>query len=465
MHSAPALAVFQRVARRLRAARSGRATPCAAADAPTLDACAKRRRLRRGPCRGPIRRLLLASLAGRVAFSMLPLGFVLFAVAETGSTATSGAMVAAFVLASSLAPARGRIVDRYGPRALAAFALACAAGIAALVLAAPPARRAACSSPCARWPGSSLPPLGPFTRAVWGLALRDRSERLAAHLRARLGGRGGGADRLAAARRGRRRAGLARRRAARGRGRAAGGDDRRRAQPAERADLAPGRAGSPARASRGCPRRSGWCSPRWCRPRRRSARSTSPSRPRRARRAPGDRGPALARWRWERWPAACWPGAGWRWPAGFARDRASVVMGAGLAAAAAVARASRSSARRWSFRGGARGLFATALPARRPPGARRIGYAHVCVAGHGEQRRPRDRRGDRGSVQRRPGAAATGLWFAAACATLPAQYRRRQPPSCPHANTTPPRLPGSVEYLPADGVSPASGERETQEGP
>src|SRR3954463_6520889 len=51
---------------------------------------------------------------------MLPLGGVLFAV--TRSTATAGVLVAAFVLASAPAPLRGRIVDRRGPPALAAFA-------------------------------------------------------------------------------------------------------------------------------------------------------------------------------------------------------------------------------------------------------------------------------------------------------------------------------------------------------
>ena len=54
---------------------------------------------------------------------MLPLGFVLFAAAETGSTATAGVLVAAFTVASALAPVRGRIVDRHGPPALAAFAV------------------------------------------------------------------------------------------------------------------------------------------------------------------------------------------------------------------------------------------------------------------------------------------------------------------------------------------------------
>ena len=57
--------------------------------------------------------------AGGVAFSMLPLGFVLFATGETGSNATAGVMVAAFTLASALAPVRGRIVDRHGGAALA----------------------------------------------------------------------------------------------------------------------------------------------------------------------------------------------------------------------------------------------------------------------------------------------------------------------------------------------------------
>ena len=67
---------------------------------------------------------------------MLPLGFVLFATAETGSTATAGVMVAAFAVASALAPVRGRIVDRHGGAALALFACACSVGLVLLVVAA-----------------------------------------------------------------------------------------------------------------------------------------------------------------------------------------------------------------------------------------------------------------------------------------------------------------------------------------
>ena len=122
---------------------------------------------------GPVRRLLFASLSGRVAFSMLPLGFVLFGVAETDSNATAGAMVAAFVLASALAPIRGRIVDRHGGIAMVWFACACSSGIAGLVLAATLGAPGWVLVVASALPGLVLPPLGPFTRAAWGLTLRE----------------------------------------------------------------------------------------------------------------------------------------------------------------------------------------------------------------------------------------------------------------------------------------------------
>jgi hypothetical protein len=126
----------------------------------------------------PVRRLLVASLGGRVAFSMLPLGVVLFATDATGSSAATGALVAAFLLASTLAPVRGRIVDRRGPPALVAFAAACSTGLIVLWAAgaggAPPALLLALAAVT----GAVVPPLGPFTRAVWGASLRGRGERL-----------------------------------------------------------------------------------------------------------------------------------------------------------------------------------------------------------------------------------------------------------------------------------------------
>jgi len=126
----------------------------------------------------PVRRLLVASLAGRVAFSMLPLGLVLFASAETGSTATAGALIAAFGVASAAAPVRGRIVDRRGPPALIAFGAICAAGLVALYAAGEANAPAAALCALGGVVGAAVPPLGAYTRAVWGEALRGRGDLL-----------------------------------------------------------------------------------------------------------------------------------------------------------------------------------------------------------------------------------------------------------------------------------------------
>ena len=118
--------------------------------------------------------MLLASLAGRVGFLMLPLGLIFLA----GSAARAGALVAAFSITAALAPARGRIVDRHGPRALAAFALACAVATWVLVLAVSADAPAAVVVALGAVVGLAVPPLGPFTRAALGRALRERGERL-----------------------------------------------------------------------------------------------------------------------------------------------------------------------------------------------------------------------------------------------------------------------------------------------
>ncbi len=128
----------------------------------------------------PVRRLLVASLAGRVAFSMLPLGLVLFVTAETASTATAGAVIAAFGVASAAAPVRGRIVDRRGPPALIGFGAVCAAGLVALYAAGVAGAPAAGLCALAGLVGAAVPPLGAFTRAVWGDALRARGDQLQA---------------------------------------------------------------------------------------------------------------------------------------------------------------------------------------------------------------------------------------------------------------------------------------------
>ena len=262
----------------------------------------------------PIRRLLFASLAGRVAFSMLPLGFVLFAVAETGSNATAGALVAAFTVASALAPVRGRIVDRHGPPALV--------GLRGRVLGRrrarwwsrrPLARRAACWCSSARLAGLVLPPLGPFTRAVWGLALRERGSVLQRAYALDSAGEEAAlivAPLLVAAA-----VAIASPRAALVvaavgllAGTVAAGRSRLAARVALTRARAPRRAPVAGRAVAAC-------SPRSCRRLRRSARSTSPCRRRRASTAAWPRRACCwRRWPSGRWRAACSRAASWRWP-------------------------------------------------------------------------------------------------------------------------------------------------------
>jgi MFS family permease len=121
-----------------------------------------------------IRRLLAASLAGRVGFLMLPLSLIFLA----GTAGTAGALIAAFSVTSALAPARGRVVDRHGARALTGFALACGLATWALVLAALADAPTVALVALSALVGLVAPPLGPFTRAAYGRMLREREDLL-----------------------------------------------------------------------------------------------------------------------------------------------------------------------------------------------------------------------------------------------------------------------------------------------
>ena len=123
LHDAPALAIVHPPGPPLAGLReAARATPCAAADARTL----------RAPCGGETvtglswrngRSGACCSRRWRAASAFLDAAARLRPLRSPGSAATAGALVAAFLVASALAPVRGRIVDRRGPRALVAFAL------------------------------------------------------------------------------------------------------------------------------------------------------------------------------------------------------------------------------------------------------------------------------------------------------------------------------------------------------
>ena len=144
---APALTVFTRLARRLQGCAKRPATHGAAADARTLAGLVRGREGYGAVlAERSVRRLLLASLAGRVGVPDAAARALIFA--RPGSAATAGALVAAFSV-DQRARARARADRRppSAPRALAAFALACAgATLGAGAGRALAARRRRCSS-------------------------------------------------------------------------------------------------------------------------------------------------------------------------------------------------------------------------------------------------------------------------------------------------------------------------------
>jgi MFS family permease len=118
-----------------------------------------------------LRQLIVASQLARLGCAMLPLGLVLFGTAAGGSPAAGGAVLAGFLATTAFHPARARLVDRAGAKALGGFV----AGLCALLVvtsgAAPLVAVAALAGAC-------TPPLGPFTRALTGEALHDRTDAL-----------------------------------------------------------------------------------------------------------------------------------------------------------------------------------------------------------------------------------------------------------------------------------------------
>jgi MFS family permease len=126
------------------------------------------------------RRVLLASLLGRLSNATGPLSVVLFVQAETGSLAQAGAASAAIALTSGLlAPVRGRLVDRLGQRrCLPPMALVFAAALVGVVVVAGPGPgTVAATVVLAGAAGAAAPPLGASMRVLW-VSLVGRGPRL-----------------------------------------------------------------------------------------------------------------------------------------------------------------------------------------------------------------------------------------------------------------------------------------------
>jgi MFS family permease len=115
------------------------------------------------------RRLALASVLGWLGFGALSLAIVLTVQHATGSPSAAGAALAGFALGSGvLAPARGRLVDRFGPRrALVPFALGSGAALLGLALAAEEGAPAWLLVALATAAGLIVPPLIASARVVW----------------------------------------------------------------------------------------------------------------------------------------------------------------------------------------------------------------------------------------------------------------------------------------------------------
>ncbi|MDA0171853.1 MFS transporter [Solirubrobacter taibaiensis] len=114
------------------------------------------------------RSLALSCGLGWLSFASYGLALVLALEAATGSFAVAGGAVAAFSAASALlAPARGRLVDRRGARALPWFAAVHALASELVVLGCMASLHPVLLLAAAGAAGASVPPLIATARAVW----------------------------------------------------------------------------------------------------------------------------------------------------------------------------------------------------------------------------------------------------------------------------------------------------------
>jgi MFS family permease len=115
------------------------------------------------------RRLALASVLGWLGFGALSLAIVLTVQRAAGSSSAAGVALAGFALGSGvLAPARGRLVDRYGPRrALVPLAQTSGAALLGLALAAEEGAADWLLVALATLGGLTVPPLIASARVVW----------------------------------------------------------------------------------------------------------------------------------------------------------------------------------------------------------------------------------------------------------------------------------------------------------
>ncbi|HVF78990.1 MAG TPA: MFS transporter [Solirubrobacteraceae bacterium] len=124
------------------------------------------------------RAVALSCGLGWLSFSSYGLAIVLAVHSASGSFAVAGAAIGAFSAGSALlAPARGRFVDRRGPRTVALFAAPHAAALALLVAGCTASRSAPLLVASAALAGACVPPLIATARSLWPVVAGPRLAR------------------------------------------------------------------------------------------------------------------------------------------------------------------------------------------------------------------------------------------------------------------------------------------------
>jgi MFS family permease len=126
-----------------------------------------------------VTRLLAMAVLARMPLGTVTLAMLLHVRALTGSFATAGAAVGAYLAASATtAPIVGRWIDRRGPRgALALTGGVCSCALLVLWLAAPLRLSATAISVVAAIAGAFSPPITMLTRTMWRYRFDDEDER------------------------------------------------------------------------------------------------------------------------------------------------------------------------------------------------------------------------------------------------------------------------------------------------
>ena len=127
--------------------------------------------------------LLVTSFLTRLPLGTLSLSLLLHVRSLTGSFATAGAAVGAYLLLAAItAPLLGRIIDRRGPAlVLAVTGAACPLALCVVLAAAPLALAPATTIGAAGLAGAFAPPISVLTRTMWRYRFDDERMRLIAY--------------------------------------------------------------------------------------------------------------------------------------------------------------------------------------------------------------------------------------------------------------------------------------------